>query len=381
MRAALAAVATACILILAAAGCGDSGAAVDGTTTTAVRAPKEFFGIVPQDPVTPEDLDRMQQGDVGTIRFVVPWGAIDTTAEDAPLDFAGLDAVVLGAAEHGIAPLPMIYGTPTWVAEDLDHDHCDPNCGAYAPRSPEALATWKQFVGALVDRYGPDGDLWADNPDVDPQPIRSWQIWNEQNSPTFYQPKVDPTAYAGLLEAASDAIKARDPGAEVILGGMFGTPFKGKPPAISAPEFLRDLYALDGARDDFDAVAAHPYAARAPKIEQQVRLLHDEIDRAGDDAALWITEVGASSGDGSECRQPCPLERGPEGQAQLLREAFELFLAKRQAWKIEGVTWYAWRDTSDPNQCDWCHGAGLFAEDSLEPKPAWQTFLSFSGGS
>ncbi len=162
---------------------------------------------------------------------------------------------------------------------------------------------------------------------------------------------------------------------------MFGTPFKGKPPALSAPDFLRQLYAIDGAREQFDAVAAHPYAAHEGKIELQVRLLHDEIERADDDAGLWITEVGASSDEGDDCETPCPLERGPEGQAEQLTEAFTFFLNQRRAWDIEGVTWYSWRDTSDPNQCDWCPGSGLFEEASLEPKPAWDAFTAFTGGS
>ena len=63
----------------------------------------------------------------------------------------------------------------------------------------------------LVDRYGPDGELWKTHPDVDPVPVATWQIWNEQNSPTFYQPEVDPAAYATLLEAAHEAITERDP--------------------------------------------------------------------------------------------------------------------------------------------------------------------------
>ena len=158
---------------------------------------------------------------------------------------------------------------------------------------------------------------------------------------------------------------------------MFGTPFNGKPPALSAPDFLRQLYAIDGAREHFDAVAAHPYAAHEGKIELQVRLLHDEIERADDDAGLWITEVGASSDDG-----PNPLERGPEGQAQPAHATRSTSSSTgASAWNIEGVTWYSWRDTHRPNQCDWCPGSGLFEEASLEPKPAWDAFTAFTGGS
>ncbi len=290
-------------------------------------------------------------------------------------NYAAIDEVILSAAEHGIEVLPTVYGTPDWVATFLDEYDCSATCGAYAPQSDEALKAWKDFNTDLVDRYGPNGDLWDEHSEIDEMPIRRWQIWNEQNSPTFYQPKVDPASYERVLEAASSAIRDRDPGAEIILGGMFGTPFKGKPPGESAWDFLRKLYAIDGAADLFDEVAAHPYAAHEARIEYQVKRVRAEIERADDDAGLWITEVGASSDDG-----PSPLERGPQGQADSLTAAFKYLLDKRKAYDIEGVTWYSWRDSND-HQCDWCPGSGLFEKDSLEPKPAWDAFTAFTGGS
>jgi len=317
----------------------------------------------------------MAQGKVGVIRMVFPWGALDPTPKPNDGDFSTIDPVVLDAAENGIEVVPTVYGTPDWVAGFLDGYDCYPNCGAYAPVSDKALAAWKGFNEQLVERYGPGGSLWKDHPEIDAMPIDTWQIWNEQNSPTFYQPKVDPAAYERVLEVGSDAIKSRDEDAEVILGGMFGTPFKGKPPGESAWDFLREIYAIDGAADTFDAVAAHPYAAHEDKIEYQVDKIRAEVERANDDAGLWITEVGASSDEG-----PSSLERGPEGQTQSLADAFNYFLDKREAYDIEGVTWYSWRD-SDDNQCDWCPGSGLFEKDALEPKPAWDAFVAFTGGS
>ena len=310
MRATLAAVLVAGIVSLGAAGCGNSGAEDEPTLT--VDAPREFFGVVPQSPPTDEDLARMEQGNVGTVRMVVPWAALEPEEKQMNLD--GLDAIVLRAAEGEMRIVPTIFGTPAWVAEGFDGFDCDPACAPFAPTSPEALEAWGDFVGGLAARYGRDGELWKEHPEVDQLPVSSWQIWNEQNSPTFYQPKVDVESYERLLQVASEAITERDPQAEVILGGMFGTPFKGEPPALSATDFLRQLYAIDGAREAFDAVAAHPYAAHEEKIELQVELLHDEIEAAGDGAGLWITEVGASSDEGANA-----LELGPEGQAEQLR--------------------------------------------------------------
>ena len=374
MKATLAALAAAVCLGLGISGCGSDNNGSTEEPTTVPRAPKEFFGVVPQTLLTDEDLDRMHQGRVGHIRLVFPWGALVPDESTKEVDFSSIDPTVLKAAEDGVRVIPTIYGTPPWVAEGLDGNDCGDECAAYAPSSDEALAEWKDFVGQLVDRYGPDGELWKTHAEVDPEPIRTWQIWNEQNSPTFYQPEVDPAGYTKLVESASAAITERDPEAEVILGGMFGTPFQGKPPALSAWEFLRQMYAIEGARDTFDAVAAHPYAAHEGKIEAQVARIHEEVQHADDNAGLWITEVGASSDEGKN-----PLEMGPEGQAEQLRAAFEFFIDQREELDIEGVTWYSWRDSGTP-QCDWCAGSGLFEETSLTPKPAWDAFVSFTGG-
>jgi len=330
--------------------------------------------LVPQGLLTQQDIERMDQGNVGTLRIVMPWSLLDPSPKADDGDFSTIDPVVILAAQHGIRLVPTIYGTPDWVAHDLDHDSCDTSeCAAFAPHTRPALAAWADFADELVARYGPNGALWQTHPDVKPVPVRVWQIWNEQNSPTFYQPAVSPTRYAAVLRAASTAIKDRDPGAEVILGGMFGTP----PPGQSAWSFLRELYGIDDTRDYFDAVAAHPYAAREAGIEPQVDKLHDVIVQAGDaGTGMWITEVGSSSDTGSN-----PLEQGPDGQADQLREAFQFFLDHRESLNIEGVMWYSWRDTSDPSQCDWCPGSGLFEEAELKPKPAWAAFTSFTGGS
>ena len=359
-------------LALGVSGCGSS----DDDDPPAAELPAGFFGVVPQAGIGEEDLNRMDQGNVGTIRLLVPWGLIDTTPQPDDLDFTYIDTIVLGAAARGILVLPTIYASPTWVAEGIDGFECDPDCAAYAPRAPAALEAWKDFVERTVDRYGPNGELWREHPEVEEVPIRSWQIWNEQNSPTFYQPRVDAASYQKVVAAAAEAIRGRDAGAEVVLGGMFGTPYGGEPPGQTAWSFLHELYEHDEDSSSFDSIAAHPYAAHEEKIELQVRRLREVADRAGDQGAgLWVTEVGASSDEGGN-----PLLRGPEGQADQLTQAFDFLLANQQDWNIRGVQWYSWRDAAD--QCDWCGGSGLFEQESLEtPKPSWEAFVSYTGGS
>ncbi len=359
------------LLIALAPGCSSDG---EGSPPARPDAPRGFFGVVPQGNLTPDDVVRMGQGKVGTIRIVVPWQVI--APQGPELDYAYLDPVVLEAAKQDIRVLPTLSGTPDWVARELNRDDCGVNCSNYPPHTDAALDAWQEYVGKMVDRYGPGGELWSENPDVDPTPIHDWQIWNEQNSPTFFQPKPDPVVYENLLEHAAEAIHSRDPDGEVILGGMFLSPLNGDPPAYSSWEFLRHLYAIPGTKDSFDAVAVHPYSAHLRKVRLQVSLMHDEIERADDDAKIWITEVGASSSVSNN-----PLDRGPEGQAELLQQVFDFLLAKREAWDIEAATWYSWRDGVEAT-CEWCQYSGLFPADSLtDPKPAWSAFVGFTGGS
>ena len=168
MRALVVAAAAAGSLSLGIAACGST-AAQD--QPVAAKAPREFFGVVPQGLLTDDDLARMAQGRVGTIRLVVPWGALAPDSDRAPVNFASIDPTVLRAAANGVRVVPTIFGTPSWVAEGLDGYSCDPDCGPFAPHSGRALAAWKDFVGRLVDRYGPGGELWK-RPSRDPTGAR-----------------------------------------------------------------------------------------------------------------------------------------------------------------------------------------------------------------
>ena len=111
--------------------------------------------------------------------------------------------------------------------------------------SAKARKAWTAFLSAAVERYGPGGDFWTENaPGVvqykpaipKPVPIRDWQIWNEANFFYFAYP-VSPQRYARLLRISSPAIKRIDPGAKVILTGLFGRPTAGGARGMPAAQF------------------------------------------------------------------------------------------------------------------------------------------------
>jgi hypothetical protein len=347
------------------AGCGGD----DETgTAEAPSVPDGFYGVVPQGGLLADDFERMAEGGIESLRVLLAWSQVDPTPARQDFDFSAIDPVIAEAARHGVAPLLYLAGMPEWAAA---LDGCAPECGGIpAPASPETLEAWARFAAATSERYGPGGEFWAENPELPAEPVRTWQIWNEQNSPTFYAPKPDVAGYARMLEAAESEIRGRDPKATVLLGGMHATPLGGEPPALTADAFLRELYEIPGMEKRFDGVAAHPYAAQLPKVEAQLDELDQEIERAGDDASLWVTEIGWSSGTGEN-----PLERGPEGQAERLTEAYDLL-----EWNLRAIYWFSWRDRVTDPVCAWCAYSGLFAESELEPKPAWDALTAFTGG-
>lgn len=361
------------VVVVAVVVFGANGSAAQGDA-----AGDPFFGVVSQSALTAEELERMEEGKVGTLRVLVNWPTIDPTAEPDDYDWSAIDPIVLEAASHRIDLLPFVFASPNWVAQGLDHHDCDPevDCGLYAPRGPEAIDAWRTFIADLAARYGPGGELWAQNTELEERPIRNWQIWNEQNSETFYQPKPSVSGYADLVSAATSELREVDPEAQVILGGMFGTPFQGEAPSIDAADYLRELYARPGFADEFEGVGVHPYAPQIGGVEEQTTLLHDEMVAAGDEEGeMWVTEIGWSSEEGDN-----PLQRGTEGQSELMGEALGYFMAKRADFNIANVTWFAWRDLAGVPICAWCAEAGLFEAESLTPKPSWETMMAFTGG-
>jgi hypothetical protein len=332
----------------------------------AAKAPRSFFGAVPQTTLSQTDFERMGEAGVATLRLPLYWYIAQPS--DTVTDFAQFDSLVRPAAKNGITVLPFLYGTPGWVAEGIDHRNCAADCLLYPPKNQSARAAWKAFARKAAARYGPNGAFWSENPGVPKRPIRSWQIWNEQNSKTFYKPKPDPGEYAKLLADAASGIHGADRKADIILGGMFGVPGgNGDSRSVAAATYLRNLYKVKGVKSDFNGIALHPYSRLLKSVEKQVLLSRKELQRARDSKTdLWITEIGWASG-GSDN----PLNLGStKAQAKQLTAAYKMFLANRKRWHVRSVEWFAWRDAHDADDvCFFCSEAGLLSE-SGQAKPA-----------
>jgi polysaccharide biosynthesis protein PslG len=343
--------------------------------------PETFFGVTPQTKLNRADFRQMSRTGVGTLRYGVSWNDLDLQPASEAAIFAPrvyawwyLDPVIYLAAERGITVLPTIYGTPHWVAT---YQGCVSGCHKVGPRTVQAYIAFSLFMRAAVKRYGPGGDFWRQHPNLPARPIRTWQIWNEQNSSDYWKPEPNVDDYAGLVVAGGEAVHAVDPGASVILGGMIGEPAQAGKKTVSGWNFLARLYANPRVRAAFDGVAIHPYGKSMRQIKRTVWRWRQEMRRAGARRdRLWVTEIGWASGGMKH-----PLNRGPKEQAELVGESLRYFASKRGSLGIANVDYFAWRDAAPgADQCDWCAKSGLLKFRNRQPKPAWRAFRAVARG-
>lgn len=345
-----------------------------GSAKTTPRPPAGFFGMGPQTALTPADARYMKAGGIETVRIPVEWAAIEPT-KNGELQWGYLDEVVGTLARAGLRVLPVIQGTPAWLAHDSRRLPID---------SARQRAAWKAFLAAAVERYGPGGEFWAEKaPGVvkyEPAittalPIRNWQIWNEVNFFYFTYP-VSPGRYARLVKLSSQALKAADPGAKLILAGLFGEPKASGPRGMDATDFLRAFYRVPGIKSRFDGVSLHPYAVDSEQLEEMVEGMHEVILEAHDRPAFYITEMGWGSQNDFE---QVAFEQGIRGQVKELRSAYGYLLENQRRLNLKGVYWYSWKDVQ--GSCSFCDSVGLFrAGPKFKPKPAWHAFVAITGG-
>lgn len=316
--------------------------------------PDGFHGVVAQTALTGEDVERLREGQVGSMRFVVNWRAVEP--ERGRYDFREVDRYMIATARSGVAPLPFVFGTPGWADEGV-------GMGELITTS-EGQRAWQQLLRALVLRYGPNGYLWP-IAGLDGG-VEIWQLGNEPNLYSFWGGEPSPSGYALMLRLGAEAVHSIDPGAEIAMAGL--------PPGTRGPDgwdFLDDLLEIDGVGADFDYIAPHPYSSGFRGVRAKLdRFRGVLVDHGLGDKRMLITEIGWMAGgpDGH------PLRRSRQGQARILTRVYDRLAAGREQWGIDAVLWFAWQDRSEEQGlCSFCARSGLF-DSSGRSKPAWTAF-------
>jgi polysaccharide biosynthesis protein PslG len=183
------------------------------------------------------------------------------------------DSVVGSLAAHRLRLLAVIDYSAPWAQSAPGQDHSP-------PRSPDDYA---EYAGALAARYGAGGLFWRLHPSLTPEPINTYEVWNEPDIPPFWFPAPNAGQYVELYLRARDAITAVDPAARVIVGGL-----------ANAPRFLPAMLA---ARPDLaghiDGVGIHPYGANPRAVLDSVRAARKALTALGiGTVPLYATEFG-----------------------------------------------------------------------------------------
>jgi len=320
------------------------------------------LGVATLDFPSSAEIQRMARGGVQTYKLSIFWQKVQPTATSPP-DWSSYDAQFAAAATAGIRILPLLHGSAPWVNSNFQRPPLDAGW---------KRAAWRSFVGEFAARYGHNGLFWKMHPLLPYVPPDYWEVWNEPNLRYFWGGKPSPRRYATLLRITSGALHASDPGAVVMVGGLFEHARQGF--GLPASRFLADLYRRHGIRRYFDAVALHPYATKPRGVLQNVKFARNLMNRHHDaNTPIVITELGWTVGGLGWSRSP--FRATPAQQANRLSNVFGL-LTSRPRLRLGAILWFSWRD--GPENL-WIFRMGLF-DRSGQPRPAWFAYARAAGG-
>jgi hypothetical protein len=327
------------------------------------RVSRDFIGITSEDVFAGDANYRTQNLQVqstlgiGLLRQTFDWAQIETAP--GQYDFSYHDGYVLAAAQQGITVLPILFHTPTFHAGRTNGTMSCP------PANNASLAA---YAAALVNRYGSNGTLWAERPDVPKLPIRSWQVWNEPNLRVYWCGKPKAKQYVAMLRTVSKAIKRADRRAHVVTAGLPDSKLSGTVPLKS---FINQMYKAKAAKY-FDSLAINSYARDHRQLGTLLRGIRKQMnarrDRRGQ---IWITEIGWGD-QGPKHRYIV----GAKGQATRIKKSLALIRKQRRKLRIRGVVYFSWRDGAPyaPNFKDmWGLHTGLLDINGV-PKAGFHVF-------
>jgi polysaccharide biosynthesis protein PslG len=303
------------------------------------------------------DQDRtvaaMQDSGAKWTRLSVQWKDYEPSRGSyASWDVAQIDRAVQLCRRAGIRVLLDVVNAPPWASATNDSGQGN------VPRNPADFAAFMQH---LATRYRGQVD--------------AYEIWNEPDIQRFWNSGPSPTAYTALLKAAYPAVKAGDPSALVVSGGLAWDY------ESSTSSFLTKMYEA-GAKGSFDVLALHDFPdgsisnglatwAQGRRTARRVMLAN------GDIRPVWITEYGFNTATAANGWQPSST---PAQQADLLGKALQV-LDQDAPW-LQVAFYYNFRNNY------WQHDKltdieaqfGLLNSD-FSPKPAYYVFRSYARGS
>jgi hypothetical protein len=285
------------------------------------------------------------------MRVTMSWSDVETSK--GTYSPSHWDTAIAAAATSGTKLLVTVYTSPSWASGRAED--------SAPPLNPADYANFMRYAAAR----------WGDKVDA-------WEIWNEQNSSTFWSTGPSPSGYANLLKAAYPAVKSADPTALVVYGGVSHNDYR----------FIEQSYAaVPDLGDYYDVMATHPYPTPAYQPPESTWLDGDgrlavrafssyrEIRNVmlanGDDKPLWFTEFGWAT------TTLAGLGVSESAQAAYYTRAMQCL---EQDPYVKVAIWYIYRNHAWAHDADtWLDQLGLVRTD-FSRKPAYGAFKAYTPG-
>ena len=293
------------------------------------------------------------------------------------------DANLRLASSKGFGIIGMLATTPAWAR--------DSSCASNYWCPPADVNTFAAFAAWMVERY--DGDGVNDAPGS-PR-IAYWQIWNEPNDTALW-PDIAGGAnarklrYGQMLVATYQAIKAADPTAKVLIGGVYiydGSCAGGVCDGFNFLNATGGVFKqVPAARQAFDIFAIHPYIPdrrpdepsipRILTVEGRIRNTRSWLDTPAigrADAPIWVDELGWCTATGT-----CP------GNAQMSDAQQANYLVRSmviaQQTGVQHLSWFQFEDAFDDSGREWSNAAIVhqLSGGTYSLKPAYNAYKTLA---
>jgi hypothetical protein len=261
---------------------------------------------------------------MGWIKQQIRWEHVERS--NGAYNWGDPDRISEAAQEAELRVMFSVVAAPGWTRP-----------GKPGNGPPDDYQHFYDFMGAMAARY--QGR------------VQAYEIWNEQNLQREWEGvPLSAADYVLLLEGAYQAIKAADPNAIIVSGGLTPTGINDGITAIDDRQFLRQMYEA-GLLGACDAVGAHPYGFANPHDvyytggDFDPSRSHDDhpsfffrntmedyyaiMSAYGDgDKQVWATEYGWGTIDGMDV----PPNAGYEFTADLDEQQQADYIAGSYVW-------------------------------------------------
>ncbi len=307
-------------------------------------------------------VNSVQESGFGWVRFQLEWQQFERA--DNQWDPLPIDNIVDQFAASDVKILLVVAKAPEWALD---------------PTGNQFLSDYAQFTELMQfvsQRYAGK--------------VQAWEIWNEQNLAHEVNNNVRVADYVELLKAGFTGVRAGDPNALVVFGGLTPNGVNDPTIAIDDLEYLTQIYQYQGGEiaQYFDVMGMHVSSTHNPPDTmwpdnpsdeegynddesfyfRRAEQLREVMVANGDSAKpTWITEFGWTT-ENQAVGYEYGVNNSEEEVAEYLVRSFEIartewdFVTGMFVWTLN------WSTLAEPEDEKYPWSA---VNDDWSPRPAY----------